>query len=88
MIKLKGNFFNLIFNFLKKILHILHTHRGRGSTSRESGRAPDAGLDPRTPGSRPEPKADTQPLSPPAAPKKINFKVTKINPKVKQRHGS
>ena len=24
---------------------------------------PDAGLDPRTPGSRPEPKADTQPLS-------------------------
>ena len=24
-----------------------------------SGREPDAGLDPRTPGSRPEPKADT-----------------------------
>ena len=30
---------------------------------------PDAGLDPRTPGSRPAPKADTQPLSHPAAPK-------------------
>ena len=29
---------------------------------------PDAGLDPRTPGSRPEPKADAQPLSHPDAP--------------------
>ena len=26
-------------------------------------REPDVGLDPRTPGSRPEPKADAQPLS-------------------------
>ena len=26
-------------------------------------RDPDVGLDPRTPGSRPEPKADAQPLS-------------------------
>ena len=38
----------------------------RGNTGRESGRGrsrlpaeePDVGLDPRTPGSRPEPKAD------------------------------
>ena len=29
---------------------------------------PNVGLDPRTPGSHPEPKADTQPLSHPAAP--------------------
>ena len=29
---------------------------------------PDAELDPRTLGSRPEPKADVQPLSPPGAP--------------------
>ena len=29
---------------------------------------PDAGLDPRTPGSLPEPKADAQPLSPPGIP--------------------
>ena len=29
---------------------------------------PDVGLDPRTPGSRPEPKADTQPLSHPGVP--------------------
>ena len=31
-------------------------------------REPDAGLDPRTPGSHPEPKADTQPLSHSGAP--------------------
>ena len=31
-------------------------------------RDPNAGLDPRTPGSRPEPKADAQPLTPPGAP--------------------
>ena len=29
---------------------------------------PDVGLDPGSPGSRPEPKADTQPLSHPGAP--------------------
>ena len=29
---------------------------------------PDAGLSPRTPGSCPEPKADTQPLSHPSSP--------------------
>ena len=33
-------------------------------------REPDAGLDPRPPGSRPGPKADTQPLSHPEIPKK------------------
>ena len=31
-------------------------------------REPDVGLDPGTPGSQPEPKADVQPLSPPGAP--------------------
>ena len=31
-------------------------------------REPDVGLDPGTSGSHPEPKADTQPLSHPAAP--------------------
>ena len=31
-------------------------------------REPDAGLDPRTPGSQPEPKADDQPLSHPGVP--------------------
>ena len=31
---------------------------------------PNVGLDPKTPGSCPEPKADAQPLSPPEAPPK------------------
>ena len=34
----------------------------------EVGRVPDAGLDPGTPGSRPEPKADAQPLNHPGVP--------------------
>ena len=33
------------------------------------GIEPDVDLDPRTPGSRPEPKADAQPLSHPGIPK-------------------
>ena len=36
-------------------------------------REPDAGLNPRTPGSRPEPKADVQPLSHPGTPSLIMF---------------
>ena len=36
-------------------------------------REPDVGLDPRTPGSCPEPKADAQPLSYPGAPKWCYF---------------
>ena len=35
------------------------------------------GLDPRTPGSRPEPKADAQPLSHPGVPKSCYFKCDK-----------
>ena len=39
-------------------------------TQREAPyREHDAGLDPRTPGSLPEPKADAQPLSHPGVPK-------------------
>ena len=36
-------------------------------------RKPDSGFDPKTPGSRPEPKADTQRLSHPGAPELICF---------------
>ena len=43
------------------------TERGR-DIGRGRNRLPDAGLDPRTPGSRLEPKADAQPLSHPGAP--------------------
>ena len=38
-------------------------------------REPDVGLDPRTPGSLPEPKADAQPLSHPGVPGLIRFKA-------------
>ena len=55
-----------------------HTER-----SRDIGRGrsrlcwePDWGLDPRTLGSGPEPKADTQPLSHPGAPAILNFMPT------------
>ena len=37
-------------------------HIGRGRSRLPAG-VPDAGLDPRTPGSQPKPKADAQPLS-------------------------
>ena len=36
-------------------------------------RDPDVGLDPRTPGSHPEPKADAQPLSHPGIPGVLLF---------------
>ena len=36
---------------------------------------PDAGLDPGTPGSRPEPKAEAQPLSHPGAPESPDFLI-------------
>ena len=41
-----------------------HRQREKQAPCRE----PDVGLDPRTPGSHPEPKADTQPLSHPGVP--------------------
>ena len=49
-------------------------HTEREAETRQRGKQascgePNVGLDPRTPGSRPEPKADVQPLSHPGAPK-------------------
>ena len=54
--------------FFKDVIYLIdrETAKERGNTSRGSGRGrsrlsaeePDVGLDPRTPGSRPEPKAD------------------------------
>ena len=45
------------------------THRERGrDTGRGRSRLPDVGLDPGTPGSHPELKADAQPLSHPGDP--------------------
>ena len=45
-----------------------HTHSERQREKQAPCREPYAGLDPRTPGSHPEPKADAQPLSHPGAP--------------------
>ena len=47
-----------------------HTERQRHRWREKQApcRKPDVGLDPRTPGSHPEPKADTQPLSHPGIP--------------------
>ena len=44
------------------------TERGRDIEREEAPcKEPEVGLDPGTPGSQPEPKADTQPLSHPGA---------------------
>ena len=52
--------------FLNLFIHERQRHRQREKQA--SGREPDVGLDPRTPGSRAEPKADARPLSHPGAP--------------------
>ena len=58
----------LIFNFLK-ILFIHATERQRRQREKQAPyEEPDVGFDPRTPGSRPDPKADAQPLSHPGVP--------------------
>ena len=46
-----------------------HREREKQAPCRE----PDVGLDPETPGSLPEPKADAQPLSYPGIPNIYNF---------------
>ena len=56
-------------------IHERHTERGgqrhRQREKQAPCREPDTGLDPDTPGSRPELKADTQPLSHPGVPQKV-----------------
>ena len=51
-------------------IHERHTERGRDIGRREAGSSSGAyvGLDPGTPGSHPESKADAQPLSHPGIP--------------------
>ena len=62
-------------SFKKKERFYLFIHERHIERGRDIGRGksrlpvePDVGLDPRTPGSGPEPKADTQPLSQPGVP--------------------
>ena len=64
----------MFFGFFVKNLFIHERHREREKQrhrQREKQalcREPDEGLYPRTPGSHPEPKSDTQPLSHPGVP--------------------
>ena len=55
-------FFKILF------IYSWETERERQRKKQAPHREPDVGLDPRTPGSCPEPKADIQPLSPPGVP--------------------
>ena len=61
-----------IYLFILKILFIHETQRHRQREKQAPCREPDVGLDPGTPGSCCEPKADAQPLSHPDIPK-LNF---------------
>ena len=56
-------------------IHERHTERQRHRQREKQApcREPDVGLNPRTPGSCPEPKADTQPLSHPGIPERKSF---------------
>ena len=63
------SFFFVFLKIIYLFIHERHTQReGQRPRQREKQaphREPDVGLDPRTPGSRPELKADAQPLSHP-----------------------
>ena len=72
-VDIKQNAYILIHffkDFIYLFIHERHTHT-EAETQLEgevgSMQEPDAGLDPGTPGSPPEPKADAQPLSHPGA---------------------
>ena len=67
--------FSLIIFFLRFYIFIHERHRGAGQRPRQRAkqapcREPDVGLDPRIPGSCPELKAGTKPLSHPGIPPK------------------
>ena len=59
-------------SFFKRFYVFIHERHTKRHRNIDRGR-PAAVLDARTPGSWPEPKADTQPLSHPGAPQKINL---------------
>ena len=69
-------------DFLLKILFVRDTERRQRHRQREKQapwREPDVELDPGTPGSHPELKADAQPLSHPGIPRKDFFEeLTKV----------
>ena len=65
--------FVLVFFFFKDFIYLFmrdtERQRHRGREKQAPCREPDVGLDPRTLGSQPEPKADAQPLSHPGVPR-------------------
>ena len=54
--------------FFKYFIYLFMTDRERQREKQAPRKEPDMGLDPRTTGSRPEPKADAQLLSHPGVP--------------------
>ena len=63
-------FLNNIFSFFKILfIHERQRQRHRQKEKQAPCRESNLGLDPRTPGSQPEPEADAQPLSHPGAPR-------------------
>ena len=64
------NFIFIFKYFIYLFMRDTHTERQRHRQREKQApcREPDAALDPGTPGSRPEPKVDAQPLSPPGIP--------------------
>ena len=74
----KDPFTMQVFFFLRFYLFIherlkRHRQRHRQREKQAPFREPDVGLDPRTPGSHPEPKTDAQPLSYPGTPRRLEF---------------
>ena len=63
----------LIYLFMRDTQKERERKRQRQREKQAPYREPDAGLDPRTPGSRPELKADAQPLSHPGIPLNLFF---------------
>ena len=62
--------------FFKRFYLFIHErHRKKQREKQAPCKEPDVGLDPMTPGSQPEPKADAQPLSYPDAPNFLVFIV-------------
>ena len=63
--------FSSFFFFFQDFIYLSMRDPEREAETQEKQapcREPDAGLDPGTPGSRPGPRADIQPPSPPGAP--------------------
>ena len=61
-------YWQIVFVYLKDFIHLFMRDRHRQREKQAPSGEPDAELEPRTPGSQPEPKADAQPLSHPGAP--------------------